>query len=43
MSNQIYVLLQSRVNQNIALVVRSDTLKGIVRHNLPQQYKCSRK
>ena len=27
----------------IALSVRFDTLKGIVRHHLPQQYKFSRK
>ena len=27
----------------IALGVGSDTLKGIVRHHLPQQYKFSRK
>ena len=27
----------------IALGVRSDTLEGIVRHHLPQQYKISRK
>ena len=27
----------------IALGVISDTLKGIVRHSLPQQYKVSRK
>ena len=27
----------------IALGVRSDILKGMIRHHLPPQYKCSRK